>query len=833
MPPNPLSFFVQVTAWALFSNAPLSSATHEISKLPCHFNDTCDAACPQDRDIFIAVPPSHERSRSTATSFAAYVNSWRAPGALSGRENSSRMRPPNPLCFFVQVTAWALFSNAPLSSATHEISKLPCHFNDTCDAACPQDRHIFIAVPPSHERSSSTATSCAAYMNSWRAPGALSGRENSTRMRPPNPLCFFVQVTAWALFSNAPLSSATHEISKLPCLFNDTCDSACPQDRHIFIAIPPSHERSRSTATSCAAYMNSWRAPGALSGRENSTRMRPPNPLSFFVQVTAWALFSNVPLSSATHEISKLPCLFNDTCDSACPQDRHIFIAVPPSHERSRSTATSCAAYMNSWRAPGALSGRENSTRMRPPDPLCFFVQVTAWALFSNAPLSSATHEISKLPCLFNDTCDSAYPQDRHIFIAVPPSHERSSSTATSCACYMNSWRAPGALSGRENSTRMRPPNPLPFFVQVTAWALFSNAPLSSATHEISKLPCLFNDTCDSACPQDRHIFIAVPPSHERSRSTATSCAAYMNSWRAPGALSGRANSTRMRPPNPLCFFVQVTAWALFSNAPLSSATHEISKLPCLFNDTCDSACPQDRHIFIAVPPSHERSRSTATSCAAYMNSWRAPGALSGRENSTRMRPPYPLCFFVQVTAWALFSNAPLSSATHEISKLPCLFNDTCDAACPQDRHIFIAVPPSHERSRSTATSCAAYMNSWRAPGALSGRENSTRMRPPNPLCFFVQVTAWALFSNAPLSSATHEISKLPCHFNDTCDSACPQDRHIFIAVPPSHEISRSTATSCAAYMNSWRAPGALSGRENSTRMRPPNPLCFFVQVTA
>ncbi|XP_077516720.1 uncharacterized protein LOC144127627 [Amblyomma americanum] len=33
--------------------------------------------------------------------------------------------------------------------------------------------------------------------------------------------------------------------------------------------------------------------------------------------------------------------------------------------------------------------------------------------------------------------------------------------------------------------------------------------------------------------------------------------------------------------------------------------------------------------------------------------------------------------------------------------------------------------------------------------------------------------------------------------------------------------------------MNSWRAPGALSGRENSTRMRPPNPLCFFVQVSS
>ncbi|KAK8782946.1 hypothetical protein V5799_015723 [Amblyomma americanum] len=448
---------------------------------------------------------------------------------------------------------------------------------------------------------------------------------------------------------------------------------------------------------------------------------------------------------------------------------------------------------------------------MRPPNPLCFFVQVTAWALFSNAPLSSPTDEISKLPCHFNDTCDAACPQDRHIFIAVPPSHERSRSTATSFAAYMNSWRAPGALSGRENSTRMRPPNPLCFFVQVTAWALFSNAPLSSPTHEISKLPCHFNDTCDAACPQDRHIFIAVPPSHERSRSTATSFAAYMNSWRAPGALSGRENSTRMRPPNPLCFFVQVTAWALFSNAPLSSPTDEISKLPCHFNDTCDAACPQDRHIFIAVPPSHERSRSTATSFAAYMNSWQAPGALSGRENSTRMRPPNPLCFFVQVTAWALFSNAPLSSPTDEISKLPCHFNDTCDAACPQDRHIFIAVPPSHERSRSTATSFAAYMNSWQAPGALSGRENSTRMRPPNPLCFFVQVTAWALFSNAPLSSPTDEISKLPCHFNDTCDAACPQDRHIFIAVPPSHERSRSTATSFAAYMNSWQAPGALS----------------------
>ncbi|KAK8772497.1 hypothetical protein V5799_024259, partial [Amblyomma americanum] len=59
----------------------------------------------------------------------------------------------------------------------------------------------------------------------------------------------------------------------------------------------------------------------------------------------------------------------------------------------------------------------------------------------------------------------------------------------------------------------------------------------------------------------------------------------------------------------------------------------------------------------------------------------------------------------------------------------------------------------------------------------------------PSPTASYkCTVTAWAVFSVAPLSSATLDISKPPCHFNDTFYSAWPQDRHLFIVVPPSHE---------------------------------------------
>ncbi|KAL3202541.1 hypothetical protein MRX96_042438 [Rhipicephalus microplus] len=839
---NPFCFVVQVTAWIHFTAVPISPAISDTSGLSCHLNDMKVPACPCDSDVSTVIRlPNEGIGLTTTSSMAAYMKSWRNPGAFSGRVNSTTMQFNNPFCFVVQVTAWIYFTAVPISPTISVTSGLSCHFNDMKVSVGPCDSDVSTVIPlPNEGIGRTTTSSTAAYMKSWRNPGAFSGRVNSTTMQFNNPFCFVVQVTAWIYFTAVPISPTISVTSGLSCHLNDMKVPACPCDSDLSTVIPlPNEGIGLTTTSSMAAYMKSWRNPGAFSGRVNSTAMQFNNPFCFVVQVTAWIHFTAVPISPTISVTSGLSCHLNDMKVPACPCDSDVSTVIRlPNEGIGLTTTSSMAAYMKSWRNPGAFSGRVNSTAMQFNNPFCFVVQVTAWIHFTAVPISPTISVTSGLSCHLNDMKVPACPCDSDVSTVIPlPNEGIGRTTTSSMAAYTKSWRNPGAFSGRVNSTAMQFNNPFCFVVQVTAWIHFTAVPISPTISVTSGLSCHLNDMKVPACPCDSDVSTVIPlPNEGIGLTTTSSMAAYMKSWRNPGAFSGRVNSTAMQFNNPFCFVVQVTAWIHFTAVPISPTISVTSGLSCHLNDMKVPACPCDSDVSTVIPlPNEEIGRTTTSSMAAYMKSWRNPGAFSGRVNSTTMQFNNPFCFVVQVTAWIYFTAVPISPTISVTSGLSCHLNDMKVPACPCDSDVSTVIPlPNEGIGLTTTSSMAAYMKSWRNPGAFSGRVNSTAMQFNNPFCFVVQVTAWIHFTAVPISPTISVTSGLSCHLNDMKVPACPCDSDVSTVIPlPNEGIGRTTTSSMAAYMKSWRNPGAFSGRVNSTTMQFNNPFCFVVQVTA